>query len=330
MKVIITGGGGFLGNQLARALLKKGKLTGTSGENETIDDLLIFDRQISEEATKGLENRTTFIEGDISNRETVNDLFDRNDLSVFHLASVVSGEGEKNFDLAMKVNLEGGLNVFGACRNLDSLPRVVFASSVAVFGGSRMPKVVSDVTKPGPQTTYGVTKFTCELLINDYSRKGFLDGRSARLPTIFIRPGKPNAAASSFASSVFREPLNGQACELPVSRDQEHPMLGYRNTVECFIRLHELPSECLGDDRAFNLPSRTYSIAQMIDALEKVANKKGIRLGPILDRPDSVIREIVATWPTATDGSRALELGLPLDESPEQVIRDYIEDFLHN
>jgi nucleoside-diphosphate-sugar epimerase len=269
-----------------------------------------------------------FVEGDIANRDLIYSLIDRDDISVFHLASVVSGEGEQNFDLAMQVNFKGGRNVFEACRARNSLPRVVFASSIAVFGGSAMPSVVSDTTKPTPQTTYGVTKFMCELMVNDYSRKRFFNGRSARLPTIFIRPGKPNAAASSFASGVFREPLNGVPCELPVHREQKMPLLGYRNAVECFIRLHEVDSSQLSDDRAYTLPSTTYSLHEMIAALERVATKHEIALGPVNDKPDPVIQKIVATWPTATDSSRGLALGLPNDVSLDQVVEDYIADFL--
>ena len=191
-----------------------------------------------------------------------------------------------------------------------------------------MPSVVSDTTKPTPQTTYGVTKFMCELMVNDYSRKRFFNGRSARLPTIFIRPGKPNAAASSFASGVFREPFNGLPCELPVHREQKMPLLGYRNAVECFIRLHEADSSQLSDDRAYTLPSTTYSLHEMIAALERVATKHEIVLGPVNDKPDHVIQKIVSTWPTATDSSRGLALGLPNDVSLDQVVEDYIADFL--
>ena len=328
MKVVITGGGGFLGNQLARKLVERGSLCGISGEAEAIDELVIFDQAISAQAREGLEGSASFVEGDIADRDLIFSLMDRDDLSVFHLASVVSGEGEQNFDLAMQVNLKGGRNVFEACRARSSRPRVGFASSIAVFGGSAMPPVVSDTTKPTPQTTYGITKFMCELMVNDYSRKGFFDGRSARLPTIFIRPGKPNAAASSFASGVFREPLNGEACDLPVHREQKMPLLGYRNAVECFIRLHEAGPAELSDDRAYTLPSTAYSLHEMIAALERVAAKHGITLGPVNDAPDPVIQKIVATWPTATDSSRALALGLPNDASPDQVIKDYIADFL--
>ena len=168
----------------------------------------------------------------------------------------------------------------------------------------------------------------CELMINDYTRKGFFDGRAARLPTIFIRPGKPNAAASSFASGVFREPLIGVPCDLPVLREQQMPLLGYRNAVECFIRLHEADPAQLSDDRAYNLPSTTYSLHEMIAALERGAAKHGSSLGPINDAPDPMIQKIVATWPTTTDSSRGLALGLPNDASPDQVVEDYIADFL--
>ncbi len=328
MKVVITGGGGFLGSQLAHKLVKRGSLTGISGNQEKIDELQVFDQQISVALKEKLGDVVYYVEGDIADCGQVNALIDRDDISVFHLASVVSGEGERDFDLAMRVNLEGGMHVFEACRRLGSLPRLVFASSVAVFGGMAMPSLVSDTTKPTPRTTYGATKFMCELMVNDYSRKGYFDGRSARLPTIFIRPGKPNSAASSFASGVFREPLNGELCELPVSRTQQMPMLGYRRAIEGLVRLHELPAAKLGDDRAFNLPSRTYTVAEMIAALENVAREKGLDLGQIIDRPDPVIQRIVDTWPVATDSRRALDLGLPTDESPEQVVRDFIADFM--
>ena len=160
MKVVITGGGGFLGNQLARKLVRRGRLCGISGKAETIDELVIFDKIISKQTREGLEEPVRFVEGDIDNRHLIYSLIDRDDISVFHLASVVSGEGEQNFDLAMQVNLKGGRTVFEACRARNSLPRVVFASSLAVFGGSAMPSVVSDTTKP-----------RCESNILQYNRK---------------------------------------------------------------------------------------------------------------------------------------------------------------
>ena len=160
----------------------------------------------------GLDDRVALVAGDIADAATVSGLIDGDDVSVFHLASVVSGGGEKDFDLALRVNLDGGRNVFEACRLRPGAPRVVFASSIATFGGGAMPARVGDTTKQTPRTTYGMTKAVGELMINDYTRKGFLDGRATRLPTIVIRPGAPNAAASGFASAVFREPLNGEAC----------------------------------------------------------------------------------------------------------------------
>jgi len=191
-----------------------------------------------------------------------------------------------------------------------------------------MPAVVSDDTKLLPQTTYGVTKAIGELLINDYSRRGFIDGRAARLPTIFIRPGHPNAAASSFASSLFREPLAGAQCRLPVLRSQAVPLLGYRRVVDNLITLMECDSAELGDDRVVTLPSTRYLVTDMIASLNRVADRKNIRLGPILDQPDKSIIKIVEGWPVGTEASRAKALGLKADDSVEQVIEDYCADFL--
>ncbi len=330
MKVVITGGGGFLGNQLARQLIKRGELTAPSGQVESIDEILLFDTHLSDVAKAGLEehSQTRWVTGDIADRDQVYSLIDRDDLSVFHLASMVSGECEVRFDDALSINLDGQRHLLEACRARSSAPRLVFTSSIAAFGGEIMPETVSDSTKRTPQTTYGVTKVIGELLINDYTRKGFIDGRSARLPTIIIRPGKPNTAASSFASGVLREPLAGQTCELPVVRSQLMPVLGYRDVIDSFIALHEAAPDTLGDDRAYGLPSIQHSVTEMIESLEAVAASRNITLGKIVDKPDAVIQRIVATWPTATDGERAIKIGVPKPSTLMQIIDTYIDDFM--
>ena len=333
MKVLITGGGGFLGSQLAKRLLERGTLVGPSGTAEAIDAITLFDAffspQVAAMATQeGQAADLTLLTGDMGDRDAVFAAIDRDDIAVFHLASMVSGECEQRFDDALRANLDGGRYLLEALRQREGRPRLVFASSVASFGGEVMPDRVSDSTKRTPQTTYGMTKVIGELMINDYSRKGFLDGRSARLPTIIIRPGKPNAAASSWASGMFREPLNGQPCYLPVHRDQCHPVLGYRDVIESFIALHEADPSLLGDDRAYGLPSHRITVAEGLTVMEQVAAEFGIHPGLVIDEPNPVVQGIVDTWPTATDGSRALKIGVPEPKPLAEIVRDYLRDFV--
>jgi nucleoside-diphosphate-sugar epimerase len=330
MKIVITGGGGFLGSQLAHQLLKRGKLTVASGRVERIDEILLFDTHFPDLVSSSFKGYPLVrqICGDIADRDQVFPLIDRDDLSVFHLASMVSGECEERFDDALRINLDGQIHLLEACRARQSTPRMVFSSSIAAFGGEAMPDRVTDETKRTPLTTYGMTKVMGELLVNDYTRKGFIDGRSARLPTIIIRPGKPNTAASSFASGVLREPLAGETYELPVDRSQLIPVLGYRDVIESFIALHEAATDSLGEDRAYGLPSIQLSVSEMIETLHEAASSRNIPLGAIVDKPDPVIRRIVATWPVATDGSRALKIGVPTPSSLVQIIDAYIDDFM--
>ncbi len=325
MKVVITGGTGFIGFRLAKRLLELGALTGPSGAPTPIDAMTLFDAVAPATRPDGLDPRARIVTGDIADRATVAALIDRDDIAVFHLASVVSGGAEQDFDLGMRVNLDGHLHLLEALRARKSRPRIVFASSGAVFGGDAMPAVVTDQTKQNPQTTYGMTKAIGELLINDYSRKGFVDGRSARLPTVIIRPGKPNKAASSFASGMFREPLAGIDFALPVSPETRHPVAGYRTVVEGFVRLHELPAEKLGTDRAIGFPSIQMQVGQAIEALKRVAGPR--KLGKITLAPDPFIERIVAGWATDSAAERALALGLPRDGGIEEIIRAYIEDY---
>ncbi len=324
MKIVITGGGGFLGSKLCDRLLELGLLTGPSGSQETITEVVLLDAHFHQAAT---DERVKQVVGDISHRDTVfTSIGESSHTSVFHLASMVSGECEVQFDDAIRVNLDGGRNVFEAARAIKGLPRVVFASSIACFGGESMQVPCSDRTKLTPQTTYGMTKAICELFINDYSRKGFLDGRSVRLPTVIVRPGKPNTAASSWASGMFREPLNGQSCMLPVHRDQCHPMTGYRTVIDSLIAIHELPTGCFRDDRAIGLPAHqvTPQIAERV--LREIAAESDITLGSIVDAFDARIQGIVDNWPVDIDGSRAVALGLPQPPPLKEIVLQYIED----
>jgi nucleoside-diphosphate-sugar epimerase len=325
MKVIITGGGGFLGSQLGQKLLERGTLIGPSGTAEQIDEIVLLDAFFHRPS---LDPRVRQITGDISNRDTVFSAVGSDAATaIFHLASMVSGECEERFDDALRVNLDGGRNVFEAARAAAGRPRVIFASSIACFGGEAMQDPNTDRTKLTPQTTYGMTKAICELMVNDHSRKGHFDGRSARLPTVIIRPGKPNAAASSWASGMFREPLNGEPCLLPVRREQCHPMTGYRTVIESLIALHEVPAEKLRDDRAIGLPAHRVTPQLAESVLREVAQERGLKLGPITDAFDARIQAIVSNWPVAVDGARAIALGLPQPPPLKQIVEQYLEDF---
>jgi nucleoside-diphosphate-sugar epimerase len=288
----------------------------------------LFDAHVPDALPNGLDDRVTMVEGDISDRVQVAAIIDRDDIGVFHLASVVSAGGEQDFDLAMRVNFDGGRHILEALRARKGTPRIVLASSLAVFGGPDMPEAVTEMTRVVPQTTYGMTKAIGELMINDYTRKGFVDGRAARLPTVIIRPGAPNAAASGFASGVFREPLSGQDYVLPVAMDTRMMVIGARSAIAGLTGLMDADGEGLGADRVVNLPNNAYAVTDMIAALERVAAENGITFGPVTLKPDPAIEAIVKSWPLAMEDSRARALGLPADESLEAIIREYIADWL--
>jgi D-erythronate 2-dehydrogenase len=215
MKIVITGGCGFLGQRVARELLKRGRVNDASGRPQPIRELVLVD--IARPLNGLSDAAVRYSVGDAASAKFIAETLEDDTDGIFHLAAVVSGAAEANFDLGMRVNTDGTRSLLDACRRLPKPPRVLFASSVAVFGAP-LPEVVTDGTTPIPQSSYGIQKLIGELLVSEYSRKGFIDGRSVRLPTVSIRPGKPNAAASSFASGILREPLNGVEAICPVLR----------------------------------------------------------------------------------------------------------------
>ncbi|OED36763.1 hypothetical protein AB833_25435 [Chromatiales bacterium (ex Bugula neritina AB1)] len=328
MNILITGGAGFVGQRLAMECLKRGNLELDGKPSPAITNILLADNAEPPFWHDGLREHelvtTSF--GDISDEAYVKSLFNEEIHAVFHLASIVSGHGEQDFDLAMRVNLDGARYLFEAIRAQKNNCRVVFTSSVAAFGGDAMPETVSDYTKQTPMTTYGMTKVIGELLVNDYSRKGFFDGRSARLPTVIVRPGKPNLAASSFVSGLFREPLNGEPCVIPVDPSQLMPVLGYRSIINGIIKLAELPATDLGSDRGVGLPAFNATVQELMDALKNAAGNQ--HLGEHVMEKDETIAKICAGWPQQADTTRGLSLGLPMESSIEEIVHCYIEDYL--
>jgi nucleoside-diphosphate-sugar epimerase len=317
MKIFITGGGGFLGYRLALKLLQGGKLTGSDGKRSAVSQITLFDAQFPPNP----DRRLKCVKGDIADPASLAAALERDTGSVFHLAAVVSAGAEADFDLGYRVNLDGTRNLLEACRQLQAPPRLVFASSLAVFGG-RLPAVLDDSITPAPQTSYGTQKVIGEYLVTDYSRKGFLDGRSLRLPTIVVRPGKPNLASTSFASGMFREPLNGVVCEVPVEESIEMWILSPGRVLDAFVHAHDLPSSAWGANRALNLPGITFSVKEGVEALRRIAGAE-VAARVVFKRSDR-IHNMVKTFPARFRTERAIAMGFQADRDIEGIIQEYI------
>ena len=308
MKILITGGGGFIGSRLAAAL----KARHPSAQINLLD--VAFPEAIKPEFN--------CLEGDVASPMVIEKALGADTDSVYHLAAVVSGGAEADFDLGYRVNLDGTRALLEACRKLAAPPKFVFASSVAAFGGD-LPEVLDDSTTPAPQTSYGTQKVIGEYLVADFTRKGFIDGRSLRLPTIVVRPGKPNLAASSFASGIIREPIAGVECECPVPDSTGVWILSPRRVVEAFMHAHDLASSAWPTTRVVNLPGITLSVRQMIDAMGRVAGPKTVSRVHFV--PDARIQGIVKTWPVRFRTDRASAMGFKADADFDSIVKDHLE-----
>ena len=307
LKALITGGGGFLGSRLAAALKAR----------DPAAEITLLDVAFPPE----LESKYRCIAGDVAAPEVIAKALARDTDSIFHLAAVVSGGAEADFDLGYHVNMDGTWKLLEAARKLAKPPRIVYTSSVAAFGG-KMPDVLDDSTTPAPQTSYGTQKVIGEYLIADYTRKGYVDGRSLRLPTIVVRPGKPNLAASSFASGIIREPLAGVQTACPVPDSTGVWILSPRRVVEAFLHAHDLPSSAWPTTRVVNLPGITLTVREMIDAMGRVAGREAVDRVKFV--PDARIQGIVKTWPVRFRTDQALAMGFKADTDFESIVRDHM------
>ena len=314
MRIVVTGGCGFLGRRVALRLL----------ERRDVEELVLFDNTPSP-APLPEDPRLRLVTGDIADGETVRRVISPGTRSVFHLAAVVSGEAEADTDLGYRVNLDGTRMVLDACRALGTSPRLVFASSLAVYGGT-LPPAVGDDTPLTPQTSYGAQKSIGELLVNDYSRKGFVDGRALRLPTVVVRPGRPNRAASTFASSMIREPLSGREAVCPVSPETVMALASPRRVVEALLHAHDLPGNAFGASRSLQLPGFSVAVGEMAAAVRRAGGEEAY--ARIRWEPDPLIQRIISGWPAAVAAPRAKALGFSADAGIDEVVQAFIEDDL--
>ena len=314
MRIVITGGCGVLGRRLALLLL----------DQDRADELVLFDNAASALPLPD-DKRVRVVTGDIADRATVAALIGPGTDAVFHLAAIVSGQAEADPDLGYRVNLDGTRAVLDACRALGSAPKAVFASSLAVYGGT-LPPEVGDDTALTPQSSYGTQKAIGELLVNDYSRKGFVDGRALRLPTVVVRPGRPNRAASTFASSMIREPLAGQAAVCPVSPETVMALASPRRVVASLAHALDIDGAALGHSRVLQLPGYSVSVGEMAEALKRAGGAAAhARLSWQFD---PAIQAIVGSWPPALVAPRAEALGFRPDAGIDEAVRFFIEDDL--
>ncbi len=337
MHVVVTGGGGFLGARLARELLAAGSLE-VAGEARPLTRLTLIDQAPVPEDLAA-DDRVTVIRGDLGSLldPGAADALGRAEAHgaaaavgaaevTFHLAAAVSGECEADFDLGLRANLQAAEALLAYCRAAGSRPVVVFASSVAVFGGSAehpLPALIEDHTLPVPQTSYGTQKFMIEQLLADYTRKGFLDGRAVRLMTVSVRPGRPNGAASGFLSGIIREPLAGLRATCPVDPGTEVALASPDKAIAALLCAARSPAQAWGRS-AVTMPALTLTVADMAAALARVA---GPQVSALIDWvPDPLIAGMFANWPARIRADRAAALGMAPDPDFESVIRMHLAE----
>lgn len=321
MRVAIIGAAGMLGHKLAQRLAREGHV-GT----RAISALLRHDVVLAPPPPAAKFEVETHL-GDLSDPGEAEKLVAWKPDLVFHLAAIVSGEAEADFEKGYRVNLDGTRNLLEAIRKAaaNPVPRLVFTSSIAVFGAP-FPDAIGDEFLTAPLTSYGTQKAICELLVSDYSRKGFVDGMSLRMPTVCVRPGKPNKAASGFFSNIIREPLNGIEAVLPVDDTVRHWHASPRAAVGFLLQAADMGGAALGNRRALTLPGLSCTVADQIAALERIAGKKVTAL--IKRQPDETIRRIVSGWPQNFNAKRAMELGFASEQTFDEIIMAHVEDEL--
>lgn len=323
MHVLIIGAAGMVGRKLAERLTKDGTLAGRAVEAMTLVDV------VTPDAPVGFAGSVTLETADLSAPEAAEKLVAGRPDVIFHLAAIVSGEAELDFEKGYRINLDGTRYLFEAIRlaHIEDgyRPRVVFTSSIAVVGAP-LPFPIPDEFHTTPLTSYGTQKAICELLLSDYSRKGFFDGIGIRLPTICIRPGKPNKAASGFFSSILREPLVGQEAVLPVSDDVRHWHASPRSAVGFLIHAATIDVEQVGPRRNLSMPGVSATVGDQIEALRRIAGDKAVKL--IRREPDETIMRICAGWAPGFEAKRARDLGFTAEASFDEIIRIHIEDEL--
>lgn len=323
MHILIIGAAGMVGRKLTARLIADGGIGGKPIEKLTLVDV------VKPEHPAGFDGAVVAREADLSAGGEAERLIETRPDVIFHLAAIVSAEAELDFEKGYRVNLDGTRYLFdaiGLAHGEDGYkPRVIFTSSIAVFGAP-LPFPISDDFHLTPLTSYGTQKSISELLLSDYTRRGFFDGIGIRLPTVCIRPGKPNKAASGFFSNILREPLIGQEAILPVPEDVRHWHTSPRSAVGYLVHAAELDSDKVGPHRNLSMPGVSATVGEQIDALRRVAGEKAVRL--IRRVPDPMIMKMVAGWAPGFEAKRATALGFTAEKNFDEIIRVHIEDEL--
>jgi len=315
MHILVTGAAGFLGSRLLRALLagpagvsQVSRIVAADVTSCPIDDMRVVHRT-----------------GTIGDPDFVRSIVEPGLDVVYHLAAVLSGQSEAEFETGMQVNVDATRSLLEACRRLTRAPRMVFASTIAVFGGP-LPEVVPENAVLRPQSSYGTEKAIAELLVSEYSRRGFIDGVACRLPTIAIRPGRPNSALSSFVSGIIREPLAGVTSVCPVPLETPIWISSPGTVTHNLVHAARVPRAELEGERALNFPGVRVTAGQMLDSLEQLAGRSARSL--VRCEPDAGVARVVGSWPGALDATRALRLGFTADHHIDDVVREYMSDMI--